>query len=458
MKARALIVDDEPALRELVAITLGRMEVECTGAPDLASARRALAEQAFDFCLTDMRLPDGNGLSLIEHIQRHHAGLPVAMITAHGSMETAIEALKGGAFDFVNKPVDITDLRNLVAQALKVPPQEGKGPPADRSLIGESPAMAQLREKVRKVARSQAPVYISGESGTGKELVARLIHTQGPRAAGPFVPVNCGALPVDLVESELFGHLKGSFTGATADRPGLFQAAHGGTLFLDEVADLPLPMQVKLLRAIQEKRVRPVGAAQEEAVDCRILSATHQSLSELVAAGRFRQDLYYRINVIELKMPPLRERGEDVLLIAEHYLAALATEGEPLSLDEQARAALLAYPFPGNVRELENILERAAALSEGEVIGLEALQLDSAEGLTPYGAEGSATGIGPVLAAEAAGQVGASLVDQPVTEPTERARLLEALEKTRWNRTKAAQLLGMSLRALRYRLSKLGLE
>ncbi|MBM4227958.1 MAG: sigma-54-dependent Fis family transcriptional regulator [Gammaproteobacteria bacterium] len=458
MKARALIVDDEPALRELVAITLGRMEVECTGAPDLASARRALAEQAFDFCLTDMRLPDGNGLSLIEHIQRHHAGLPVAMITAHGSMETAIEALKGGAFDFVNKPVDITDLRNLVAQALKVPPQEGKGPPADRSLIGESPAMAQLREKVRKVARSQAPVYINGESGTGKELVARLIHAQGPRAAGPFVPVNCGALPAELVESELFGHLKGSFTGATADRPGLFQAAHGGTLFLDEVADLPLPMQVKLLRAIQEKRVRPVGAAQEEAVDCRILSATHQSLSELVAAGRFRQDLYYRINVIELKMPPLRERGEDVLLIAEHYLAALATEGEPLSLDEQARAALLAYPFPGNVRELENILERAAALSEGEVIGLEALPLDSAEGLTPYGAEGSGTGIGPALAAEAAGQAGAGPVDEPVTEPTERARLLEALEKTRWNRTKAAQLLGMSLRALRYRLSKLGLE
>jgi len=458
MKARALIVDDEPALRELVAITLGRMEVECTGAPDLASARRALAEQAFDFCLTDMRLPDGNGLSLIEHIQRHHAGLPVAMITAHGSMETAIEALKGGAFDFVNKPVDITDLRNLVAQALKVPPQEGKGPPADRSLIGESPAMAQLREKVRKVARSQAPVYINGESGTGKELVARLIHAQGPRAAGHFVPVNCGALPAELVESELFGHLKGSFTGATADRPGLFQAAHGGTLFLDEVADLPLPMQVKLLRAIQEKRVRPVGAAQEEAVDCRILSATHQSLSELVAAGRFRQDLYYRINVIELKMPPLRERGEDVLLIAEHYLAALATEGEPLSLDEQARAALLAYPFPGNVRELENILERAAALSEGEVIGLEALPLDSAEGLTPYGAEGSGTGIGPALAAEAAGQAGAGPVDEPVTEPTERARLLEALEKTRWNRTKAAQLLGMSLRALRYRLSKLGLE
>ena len=458
MKARALIVDDEPALRELVAITLGRMEVECTGAPDLASARRALAEQAFDFCLTDMRLPDGNGLSLIEHIQRHHAGLPVAMITAHGSMETAIEALKGGAFDFVNKPVDITDLRNLVAQALKVPPQEGKGPPADRALIGESPAMAQLREKVRKVARSQAPVYISGESGTGKEMVARLIHAQGPRAAGPFVPVNCGALPADLVESEFFGHLKGSFTGATADRPGLFQAAHGGTLFLDEVADLPLPMQVKLLRAIQEKRVRPVGAAQEEAVDCRILSATHQSLSELVTAGRFRQDLYYRINVIELKMPPLRERGEDVLLIAEHYLAALAQEGEPLALDEEARAALLVYPFPGNVRELENILERAAALSEGEGIGLEALQLDIAGVPTTLTAEGSVSRIGPALAAEAAGQTEARLSDRPGTEPTERARLLEALEKTRWNRTKAAQLLGMSLRALRYRLSKLGLE
>jgi two-component system response regulator PilR (NtrC family) len=439
MKARALIVDDEPALRELVAITLGRMGVECVGAADLAAARRELAAQHFDFCLTDMRLPDGNGLSLVEHIQHHHSGLPVAVITAHGSMEAAIEALKGGAFDFVNKPVDINDLRSLVAQALKVPPQETRGQTADRGLIGESPAMAQLREKVRKVARSQAPVYISGESGTGKELVARLIHDQGPRAAGPFVPVNCGALPPDLVESEFFGHLKGSFTGATADRPGLFQAAHGGTLFLDEVADLPLPMQVKLLRAIQEKRVRPVGAAQEEAVDCRILSATHQSLSELVAAGRFRQDLFYRINVIELKIPPLRDRGEDVLLIAEHYLQGLDVEGHALVLDEEARAALRVYPFPGNVRELQNILERAAALCEGDVIGLEALQLED----TPF-----------PLKTESHG--GSREAEDKALD--ERARLLEALEKTRWNRTKAAQLLGMTLRALRYRLGKLGLD
>ena len=441
MTHQALIVDDEPAIRELVAITLGRMGIDCVSAATLSEARQALQDQRFDLCLTDMRLPDGNGLDLIAHIQQHYPQLPVAMITAHGNMESAIQALKAGAFDFVNKPVDINDLRRLVAQAIKVGEPHQVTP--TRQLIGRSDTIQQLHATIAKVARSQAPVYISGESGTGKELVARLIHEQGPRAAQLFVPVNCGAIPHELIESELFGHTKGSFTGAVADKPGLFQAANGGTLFLDEVADLPLQMQVKLLRAIQEKRVRRVGAQIEEATDCRILSATHQSLTELVEAGTFRQDLYYRINVIELKVPPLRARGGDILLIAGHLLSRLAEDGRSFELSDAARQALDTYRFPGNVRELENILERAVTLCDGAMIEPADLRLPD----VPVNVE-----------REDHSRLSDTGELQVYLDDVERKRILDALEKTRWNKTQAAKLLGISFRALRYRLEKLRVE
>jgi two-component system response regulator PilR (NtrC family) len=444
-KPRALIVDDEPDIRELVTITLGRMGIDCASAADLGEARAALARESFALCLTDMRLPDGNGLDLVTHIQHSHPALPVAVITAHGSMEAAIQALKSGAFDFVNKPVDLNDLRKLVAQAMKLDrPVETVGA-GSRALIGRSPAIQRLRETIAKLARSQAPVYISGESGTGKELVARLIHEQGPRVAQAFVPVNCGAIPQELIESELFGHVKGSFTGAVADKIGLFEAADGGTLFLDEIAELPLQMQVKLLRAIQEKRIRRVGAAQETAVDCRILSATHKDLAALVAGGGFRQDLYYRINVIELKVPPLRERGDDIALLAHHFLQRLAAQGGgPKQLGAAAAAALARYRFPGNVRELENILERACTLAEGDEITVEDLHLPA------VGDEG--TGLVATPPAADDGEL------QTYLDEVERRRILDALEKTRWNKTRAAKLLGISFRALRYRLDKLGLD
>lgn len=430
---QALIVDDEAALRELAAITLERMGIVTVCVADLVGARAALATQRFDFCLTDMRLPDGSGLSLIGHIQQHYPQLPVAMITAHGNMESAIEALKAGAFDFVNKPVDLQVLRELATQALSAARHKGRSD-AGRALVGVSPALLRLKELIRKLARSQAPVHISGESGTGKELVARLIHEQGPRAQQPFVPVNCGALPPDLVESELFGHRKGSFTGAVADHIGLFQAAAGGTLFLDEVGDLPLVVQVKLLRALQERRVRPIGASGEEAIDCRILSATHQPLQALVAQGRFRQDLFYRINVIEVPVPPLRERREDLQPLVE-YLLARMTGPQAIALAPDAWAFLRTYEFPGNVRELENMLERALALAEDEVLHASDFQ--------------SATGARSLETASPTPEA---------PEAGERARLLEALTRTRWNRTRAAEQLGMSLRALRYRLQKFGLD
>ena len=443
-RSQALIVDDEPDIRELVTITLGRMGIDCVSAATLGEAREALGLMHFDLCLTDMRLPDGNGLDLVAYIQVRHPSLPVAVITAHGSMEAAIQALKSGAFDFVNKPVDLADLRNLVAQAMKL--GQGAGPaPTTRALSGQSAAVQRVRETIAKLARSQAPVYISGESGTGKELVARLIHEQGPREAQAFVPVNCGAIPHELIESELFGHVKGSFTGAVADKIGLFEAAHGGTLFLDEVAELPLQMQVKLLRAIQEKRIRRVGAAQEQAVDCRILSATHKDLAALVAAGSFRQDLYYRINVIELKVPPLRERGEDIVLLANHFLDRLAESHGAVRarLRDDAWTALKRYRFPGNVRELENVLERACTLAEGEEIAVGDLQLPD-EALDTTGAAAPAD--------EPEGEL------QSYLDDVERKRILDALEKTRWNKTQAAKLLGISFRALRYRLDKLGLD
>ncbi|MGR8946902.1 MAG: sigma-54-dependent transcriptional regulator [Gammaproteobacteria bacterium] len=448
-KHSALVIDDEPDIRELLSITLGRMDIDCTAAATVTQGKSILAEQSFDLCLTDMRLPDGDGLEIVAHIQKEHSDLPVAVITAHGNMELAIQALKAGAFDFVNKPLDINDLRNLVSQAVKLSTPDAS---SSSALVGESEAIKQLNTTIKKLARSQAPVYISGESGTGKELVAKLIHELGPRAEQPFIPVNCGAIPHDLIESELFGHKKGSFTGAVADKPGLFQAANQGTLFLDEVAELPLQMQVKLLRAIQEKKIRPVGEQQEVAINCRILSATHKNLAQLVEHGAFRQDLFYRINVIELAVPALRDRGGDIALLTKYFLRKLSADiaiEEPI-LNETAEAALLAYSFPGNVRQLENILERAVTLCEDGVINEEDLRLP-AEPSSSISKPEQAT----APAAAASGDDGHL---QNYLDDIERQRILEALEKTRWNKTQAAKLLGISFRALRYRLEKLDLD
>ncbi|MFP4294289.1 MAG: sigma-54-dependent transcriptional regulator [Halothiobacillaceae bacterium] len=385
VETTALIVDDEEDIRTLVEMTLAGEGVRCLGADSLAAAREVLARRTVDFCLCDLRLPDGDGLDLLDWIRERHPGLPVAMITAHGHLDAAVRALKSGAFDFVSKPLDLKTLRQLARDALRA----GAGRPgaarrvrarAAPQLIGDSHPMEQLREQIRRVARSQAPVFVRGESGTGKELVARQIHAHSARGDGPFVPVNCGAIPAQLIESELFGHRRGAFTGASSDSPGLFRAACGGTLFLDEIAELPLNIQVKLLRAIQERRVRPVGSSEEVPVDVRIVSASHQDLGEAVETGRFRHDLYYRINVIELVVPPLRERLEDLPALAEHVLARLAErEGRTrCELTPEALNRLATHAFPGNVRELENLLERAVALSESVPIEPEALGLPPA--------------------------------------------------------------------------------
>jgi two-component system, NtrC family, response regulator PilR len=436
-KPVVLIVDDEPDICELLAITLEGMDIASRTAHDLTQAKKELTFGELDLCLTDMRLPDGDGLDLVDWMQTHAEGVPVAVITAHGNVESAVQALKLGAFDFVSKPVDLQALRRLVSSALKLK-RERRPSGTSAPLLGRSVPMQRLREMIAKVSRSQAPVHVAGESGTGKELVARLIHESGPRADRPFVPVNCGAIPSELMESELFGHRKGSFTGAVADKAGLFRAADGGTLFLDEIADLPLHMQVKLLRAIQEKAVRPVGEAREQTVDVRILSATHKDLSQLVADGRFREDLYYRINVIELRVPPLRERGEDVLMLADHVLSRLADEMSILrpALSESARAALLAYHFPGNVRELENVLERALTLSSGGLIEAGEIELRAQPGSER--------------------RTGEPLEDH--LEGIERETIRDALERAQYNKTEAARLLGITFRQLRYRIKKLGLD
>jgi two-component system response regulator PilR (NtrC family) len=445
-----LIVDDEPDIRQLLDITLSRMGLNTISAANLEEARNALAERTPDLCLTDMKLPDGNGIGLVEHIQTHHPELPVAMITAHGSVETAITALKAGAFDFISKPIELDTLRSLVSAALKLAPGKEEEISEDQTLIGETTTIAELREQVSRLARSQAPVYISGESGSGKEVVARLIHSRGPRSSGPFIPVNCGAIPPELMESELFGHIRGSFTGATDDNRGLFQSAKGGTLFLDEVADLPLNMQVKLLRAIQEKAVRPVGASEEIATDVRVLSATHKDLAREVAEGRFRNDLYYRINVIGLHVPALRERASDIPLLAEFLLQRISdVSGQtPHTLKDDAIEALKIYPFPGNVRELENVLERACTLSSEKGIGADDLNLPDNDGHAD-----AATGSEPAWTAGA----GIGNLDEYL-ENIERDILSHALEESRWNKTAAAKMLGISFRSLRYRLKKLNLD
>ena len=444
-KPLALIIDDEPDIRELLEITLIRMDVDCLSAENLQEAYSLLKKNKFDICLTDMRLPDGNGLELVSYIQANTPQLPVAVITAHGNMESAIQALKSGAFDFLSKPVDLEVLRSLVRAAIKLKKSETE---LSYKLIGNTSTIDATRKTISKLARSQAPVYISGETGTGKELVARMIHEQGARSSGKFVPVNCGAIPTDLMESELFGHVKGSFTGAISNKEGLFQIAEGGTLFFDEVAELPLHMQVKLLRAIQEKTVRPVGSTNEIPVDVRILSATHQDLNTLVGEGKFRQDLFYRINVIEIHVPTLRERSEDIPLLVEHILVQIAskTGQEITNLSQEAISKLQSYSFPGNIRELENILERALALTEGDVIVPEDLHLKEEPRKSEHEKQEQEE---PETNSD-------SLEHQ--LDDVERKAILGVLEQTRWNRTVAAKKLGLSLRALRYRLEKFGLD
>ena len=464
----ALVVDDERDIRELLVMTLGRMGLRCDTAANVTDARALLSRNRYDLCLTDMRLPDGTGLEIVSEINQKHPTTPVAMITAFGNVEAAVEALKAGAFDFVSKPVDLGVLRDLVRQALELHEKRRAASESGISsrLFGESPAMASLRATLTKVARSQAPVYISGESGVGKELVARTIHAEGGRASGPFVPVNCGAIPAELMESEFFGHKKGSFTGAHADKPGLFQAADGGTLFLDEVAELPLPMQVKLLRAIQEKSIRPVGANAEVKVDVRILSATHKDLAALVEEGRFRHDLYYRINVIELRVPPLRERPEDLPGLSDVILRRLsaAQDRRVPGLSTDAEEALRDYPFPGNVRELENILERALALADGDTIRADDLSLPKGgqKPVAPPAAPAAATPPAPAPA-----PADPRLLDPRDTatsalpsyiEEIERAAIQHALQENRYNKTRTAAALGITFRALRYKLKKLGIE
>ncbi len=445
MRSRALIVDDEPDIRELLAITLGRMQIDVVTAGNFATAVKCLGGERYDLVLTDMRLPDGDGLEIVEWIQTHRPGVPVAVITAHGNVEAAVRALKLGAFDFIAKPLDLAALRKLITATLKLGDSiEETARRSTLKLLGNSKPMQQLRQMVGKVSRSQAPVHVSGDSGTGKELVARLIHESGPRAEGPFVPVNCGAIPSELMESEFFGHKKGSFTGAVTDKEGLIRSAEGGTLFLDEVADLPLHMQVKLLRVIQEKSVRPVGETREVPVDVRILSATHRNLQEMVKAGRFREDLYYRINVIELHVPALRERLDDVPLLVDVLLDRVSKQigvKRPEIADE-ALDKLLNYAYPGNVRELENILERAVTLCSGNRIEPDDIQLKQGVGfdLPAAGEDLPTDGL--------EGQL----------EHIEREAIVRALEQTRYNKTKAAELLGMTFRQLRYRVKKLGIE
>ena len=442
-KPLALIVDDEPDIRELLEITLNRMAIETCTAEDIHGAKQLLQHNLFDVCLTDMKLPDGNGLELVDFIQTLATPLPVAVITAHGNMESAILAMKKGAFDFVCKPVDLSGLRVLINNALKLSEATTKDRRSRHLLLGDSLVMQEIRSKINKVARSQAPVYISGESGTGKELVARLIHQHSSRSEHAFVPINCGAIPYELMESEFFGHKKGSFSGAISDKKGLFQSAEGGTLFLDEVGDLPLSLQVKLLRAIQEKKIRPVGDSQEISVDIRLLSATHKNLSDMVQEGSFRQDLYYRINVIDFHVPPLRERPEDIHGLVNHILARLteANKQEIPLLSTAALSALQQYSFPGNVRELENILERALAMYNGSRIEKEDLNLPKDS----------------YLAKQPEFDPDSSSLEMHL-EKIERKAITQALEKNQWDKIATAKHLGISIKSLSYRMKKQNID
>ncbi|WP_419813007.1 sigma-54-dependent transcriptional regulator [Bacterioplanoides sp.] len=446
----ALIIDDEPDIRDLIALTLQRMDMECYQAGSVSEALALLQQRPYHFCITDMKLPDGNGLEIIELCNAKYPDMPIAMITAFGSMDLAVNALKAGAFDLVAKPIDIVRLRELVQAALRLTkvPANLDSVPSSQGLLGNSAVMAQLKDKIRKVARTQAPVFIHGQSGTGKELVARLIHHQSVRANQPFIAVNCGAIPKDLMESEFFGHIKGAFTGASADKAGFFKAAQGGTLFLDEVAELPLDMQAKLLRVIQEKAVRAVGSEHEDAVDVRIVSASHKDLQALVDQEAFRQDLYFRLNVIQVCVPRLAERPEDIPLLTRHFIRKYAQEwGMPeVDLSPRAADALQQYSFPGNVRELENILQRAFTMAEGELISIDDLSLSEQSPSMTQSHHNSGE-----LTIETNNL-------EAYLENIERLAITQALEATRWNKTAAAEKLGISFRALRYRCKKLAID
>ncbi|MDV2470411.1 sigma-54 dependent transcriptional regulator [Acinetobacter chinensis] len=469
LKPLVLLVDDEVDLCVLMEMTLARMGIKTHIAHRLSEARQLLSEHQYDACLTDLNLPDGNGLELVNLISQHFPQLPVAVLTAYGNMEIAIAALKAGAFDFVSKPVNQKHLEQLLEKALNKPVEKNSVPESDqlehRMLIGQSLPIQHLRTTLKKIARSQAPVFITGESGTGKEVVANLIHRLSNRCEGPFIAINCGAIPGDLMESELFGHKKGSFTGATQDKQGLIQSAHGGSLFLDEIAELPLSMQVKLLRAVQEKRIRPIGSEAEIDVDFRVISASHQDLEELVQQGRFRQDLFFRIHVMDLVLPALRERGSDILLLAQHFIHKICKEWdiETKPLTERARQFLLEQYYPGNVRELRNIIERAITLSDDSQIDLQHLQSAPLRQFS----------VKPLQSSSETEETAPQAVSEPVVSSTrklpeeglelhlekvEKEILMNALNLTHWNRTLAAKKLGMSFRSLRYRLKKFGLD
>ena len=465
---RILVVDDEADLRELLDITLVKMGLDVDCAENLAEARALLAAGDYALVLTDMRLPDGLGLELVREVSASGKGTPIAVVTAYGSADNAVVALKAGAFDYVSKPVVLDDLRVMVRSALRLsdagPDQQAAGGHAPSRLIGDSAAMQGLRAQIARLARSMAPIAINGESGSGKELAAREIHAQSSRAARPFIAVNCGAIPEALMEAEFFGYRKGAFTGAADERDGFFQAANGGTLMLDEVADLPLAMQVKLLRAIQERRVRKIGTTAEEPVDVRIISATHQDLARCVETGKFRQDLFYRLNVIELALPPLRERLGDLGVLTDAILTRLAGPGQKAELGPHVLETLCAYSFPGNVRELENVLERALAFANDGVIEVADLSLKSARLAAPASEPAPASGPAPPLPAAAPGAAQALGPEQlPNSLPdylirVERDIILRALAQTQFNRTKAAELLGISFRQLRYQMQKLDIQ
>ncbi|MGB4811885.1 MAG: sigma-54 dependent transcriptional regulator [Methylophilaceae bacterium] len=466
-KQACLIVDDEADIRELLVMTLERMDIDTYTASGVEEAKNLLKARSYALCLTDMQMPDGTGLDLVNYIGEFHAGLPVAVITAHASAENAVSALKAGAFDYLSKPLSLKQLRPVVEFALKLKPQSQIAQTDTLEMIGHSEQIQYVRAMIAKLARSQAPVYISGESGSGKELAAKLIHKNSARAEGAFIAVNCGAIPENLMESEFFGYKKGAFTGAAQDKAGMFQAASGGTLFLDEVADLPLPMQVKLLRAIQEKKVRMVGGTAEEAVDVRIISATHKNLVQMMDKGQFRQDLYYRLNVIQLKMPALRERPEDTPLLTNLLLTKLCIHlGIPVpTIEDSALAIIRSLPFLGNVRELENMLERALALCDGNIITVDDLGLDHSiinSSVINTGVVNTKVNLNPANADHAKTDVQQSnTADVNLSEyleDVERRAILKALEKTNQNKTQAAKLLGVSFRTLRYRLEKLGLS
>ena len=469
MSQTVLLVDDEPDILQLLEIALARMNLNTLSAKTLTEAMQLLEHNEPDLCLTDMKLPDGNGLQLVEHVQQLEKELPVAVITAHGSVEAAIDALKLGAFDFVSKPVALDKLRELVGHALNLKRTDALGDSlgSSRDLIGKSPATERLREKIAKVARTQAPIHVHGESGAGKEVVARLIHQSSARQSGPFIAINCGAIPPELVESELFGHLKGSFTGAMHAKQGLFQAADGGTLLLDEIADLPLATQVKLLRVLQEKAVRPVGSESEVGVDVRLISATHKRLNQEVAAGRFRDDLFYRINVIDIAVPALKDRREDVPDLAIHLLEKIAEENgtSPKSLSAEAMAHLTQADFPGNVRQLENVLARAAALADTDEIQIDDLEIMASASTVTHTAEVNPdTNENLNIPATSIGNQNITTLDavggdlEGHMDSIEREILQNAMTEYRWNKTAAAKALGVSFRSLRYRLKKLGLE